>query len=51
MVCVRFSCTEDRAVLADFDLDVAAGETVCLFGPSGAGKSRSAGRAPLGQAG
>ncbi|MDQ1662994.1 MAG: ATP-binding cassette, subfamily bacterial [Blastococcus sp.] len=39
MVSVRFSYTEDRPVLADFDLEVAAGETVCLFGPSGAGKS------------
>jgi ATP-binding cassette subfamily B protein len=39
MVSVRFSYSEDRPVLADFDLDVAAGETVCLFGPSGAGKS------------
>jgi ATP-binding cassette subfamily B protein len=28
-----------RRVLAHFDLDVRAGETVCLFGPSGIGKS------------
>ena len=28
-----------QAALADFDLDVAAGETVALVGPSGAGKS------------
>jgi ATP-binding cassette subfamily B protein len=36
---VRFAYSPDRPVLADFDLTVAAGETVCLFGPSGAGKS------------
>jgi ATP-binding cassette subfamily B protein len=36
---VRFSYSSERPVLADFDLSVAAGETVCLFGPSGAGKS------------
>lgn len=36
---VSFSYTADRPVLEDFDLTVAAGETVCLFGPSGAGKS------------
>ncbi|HEV7212146.1 MAG TPA: ABC transporter ATP-binding protein [Blastococcus sp.] len=36
---VWFSYSEDRPVLATFDLTVAAGETVCLFGPSGAGKS------------
>jgi ABC-type multidrug transport system fused ATPase/permease subunit len=37
--CVRFSYSPERPVLADFDLSVTAGETVCLFGPSGAGKS------------
>jgi ABC-type multidrug transport system fused ATPase/permease subunit len=36
---VRFAYSPDRPVLTDFDLAVAAGETVCLFGPSGAGKS------------
>jgi ATP-binding cassette, subfamily B, bacterial len=36
---VTFSYAGDRPVLRDFDLWVAAGETVCLFGPSGAGKS------------
>jgi ABC-type multidrug transport system fused ATPase/permease subunit len=36
---VRFGYTVDRPVLQDFELTVAAGETVCLFGPSGAGKS------------
>jgi ATP-binding cassette subfamily B protein len=36
---VRFSYSADRPVLTDFDLWIAAGETVCLFGPSGAGKS------------
>jgi ATP-binding cassette, subfamily B, bacterial len=36
---VRFSYSPDRPVLRDFDLSIAAGETVCLFGPSGAGKS------------
>jgi ATP-binding cassette, subfamily B, bacterial len=36
---VTFGYDPDRPVLRDFDLDVAAGETVCLFGPSGAGKS------------
>jgi ABC-type multidrug transport system fused ATPase/permease subunit len=36
---VWFSYSPDRPVLADFDLTVGAGETVCLFGPSGAGKS------------
>jgi ATP-binding cassette, subfamily B, bacterial len=36
---VTFGYDPDRPVLRGFDLDVAAGETVCLFGPSGAGKS------------
>ncbi|MGY1593386.1 ABC transporter ATP-binding protein [Geodermatophilus sp. SYSU D00708] len=36
---VSFAYSSDRPVLRDFDLDVRAGETVCLFGPSGAGKS------------
>ncbi len=36
---VGFGYDPERPVLRDFDLDVAAGETVCLFGPSGAGKS------------
>jgi ABC-type multidrug transport system fused ATPase/permease subunit len=36
---VWFSYSDDRPVLADFNLTVKAGETVCLFGPSGAGKS------------
>jgi ABC-type multidrug transport system fused ATPase/permease subunit len=36
---VDFGYDADRPVLRDFDLEVAAGETVCLFGPSGAGKS------------
>jgi ATP-binding cassette subfamily B protein len=36
---VSFAYSDDRPVLRDFDLDVRAGETVCLFGPSGAGKS------------
>ena len=36
---VGFAYDADRPVLQDFDLDLAAGETVCLFGPSGAGKS------------
>lgn len=36
---VWFSYAEGRPVLADFDLTVAAAETVCLFGPRGAGKS------------
>jgi ABC-type multidrug transport system fused ATPase/permease subunit len=36
---VDFGYRPGRPVLRGFDLDVAAGETVCLFGPSGAGKS------------
>lgn len=36
---VSFAYSPDRPVLDGLDLQVAAGETVCLFGPSGAGKS------------
>ncbi|MGW1342707.1 ABC transporter ATP-binding protein [Kribbella sp. NPDC002412] len=36
---VRFSYESAHPVLTDFDLDIAAGETVCLLGPSGIGKS------------
>lgn len=36
---VSFAYSHDRPVLRGFDLDVRAGESVCLFGPSGAGKS------------
>jgi ABC-type multidrug transport system fused ATPase/permease subunit len=36
---VCFGYRTDRPVLDGFALDVAPGETVCLYGPSGAGKS------------
>jgi ATP-binding cassette, subfamily B, bacterial len=36
---VTFAYRPGRPVLDGFALDVAAGETVCLYGPSGAGKS------------
>lgn len=36
---VAFGYDTQHRVLDDFDLDVSAGETVCLFGPSGSGKS------------
>ncbi len=36
---VRFSYTDKEVVLPDFNLDIAAGETVALVGHTGAGKS------------
>ncbi|HYS37665.1 MAG TPA: ABC transporter ATP-binding protein [Pseudonocardiaceae bacterium] len=36
---VCFAYQPGTPVLTDFTLDLAVGETVCLFGPSGAGKS------------
>jgi ATP-binding cassette, subfamily B, bacterial len=36
---VCFGYQPDRPVIADFDLEIRTGETVCLMGPSGAGKS------------
>lgn len=36
---VSFGYDPKRPVLQNLSLDIAAGETVCLFGPSGAGKS------------
>lgn len=38
-VAFRYPSRPDTAALADFTLDVAAGETIALVGPSGAGKS------------
>ncbi|MCE1195209.1 ABC transporter ATP-binding protein/permease [bacterium] len=36
---VRFSYVEGRPVIADFSLDVRAGQTIALVGPTGAGKT------------
>ena len=36
---VAFSYESGQPVLSGFNLDIGAGETVCLFGPSGLGKS------------
>jgi len=36
---VSFSYSDRSPVLRDIDLEIAAGETICLVGPSGAGKS------------
>jgi ABC-type multidrug transport system fused ATPase/permease subunit len=36
---VRFGYEAERDVITDLDLEVHAGETVCLIGPSGGGKS------------
>jgi ABC-type multidrug transport system fused ATPase/permease subunit len=36
---VSFGYEPERPVLDQFDLDITAGETVCLLGPSGIGKS------------
>ncbi|WP_432893718.1 ABC transporter ATP-binding protein [Kribbella sp. CA-245084] len=38
---VSFGYEPGRPVLDNFDLDITAGETVCLLGPSGIGKSTS----------
>ena len=38
-VTFRYPSRPDHPALADFDLDVGAGETVALVGPSGAGKT------------
>ena len=38
---VSFGYEPGRPVLDQFDLDITAGETVCLLGPSGIGKSTS----------
>ncbi len=36
---VRFSYIEGRPVIADFSLEVSAGQTIALVGPTGAGKT------------
>lgn len=36
---VQFSYVEGRPVIADFNLDVRAGQTIALVGPTGAGKT------------
>jgi len=40
-VCFRYPSRPETLALDDFDLDIAAGETVAVVGPSGAGKSTS----------